>query len=218
MLELPFRIGEHAREVTAMYGMVNQAIVEYLGDEFGSEILYAVLEQSGCQETQFSGMTQYPDETSYALVGAAADATGRPAEDILGKIGEYWVGFALRSDYGDLLRMAGNDLPNLLQNLDHLHARVGEAFDDLRPPSFWCDELTEDSLVLHYASERPGLEPMVAGIVRGLGHLVETNTTVSWEAAQAGDSCAFQVQFVAQASARSAGTPIPTTADGSGAP
>ena len=200
-----------------MYGMVNQAIVEYLGDEFGSEILCAVLEQSGCQETPFSSMTQYPDEISYALIGAAADATGRPAGSILEKIGEFWVEFALRSDYGDLLRMAGNDLPNLLQNLNHLHARVGEAFDDLKPPSFWCSELTEDSLVLHYASHRPGLEPMVAGLVRGLGRLVGTDTTVTWTAAQAGDPCAFQVQFVARSSARPVRAPIATTADGTGA-
>jgi len=197
--------------------MVNQAIVEYLGDEFGSQVLETVLDRSGCAETPFDGMTQYPDETSYALIGAAVDATGLPAENILEQVGDFWVDFALRSDYGDLLRMAGKDIPSLLQNLDHLHLRVGEAFDDLKPPSFWCSEITEESLVLHYASDRPGLEPMVAGIIRGLGRLLATDASISWNAPQPGKPCAFRVKYASRASTRPVRASTPTAADSTGA-
>ena len=144
-----------------MYGMVNQAILEYICEVYGDDSRAAVLAAAGSETLQFESMTQYPDEVSYALIGAAAEFLGQPAEAILGKLGEYWVGFALRSDYGDLLRMAGQSLPEILQNLNQLHTRVGQAFADLKPPSFWCDEVTEKSLVLYYASERVGLEPIL---------------------------------------------------------
>ena len=146
-----------------MYGMVNQAILEYFREEYGAEILDSVRSRAGCEGTEFASMTQYPDEVSGQLIGAAAEVLGQPAEAVLEQVGEYWVGFALRSDYGDLLRIAGSSLPEVVQNLDQLHTRVGQAFADLKPPSFWCDEVTEGSLVLHYVSERTGFEPMVVG-------------------------------------------------------
>jgi hypothetical protein len=175
--------------------MINQAILEYFRDEYSAETLEDVRAQAGCDETQFASMTQYPDEISFRLVGAAAEILGQPADAILEKIGEYWVGFALRSDYGDLLRIAGHTLPELLQNLNNLHIRVGQAFPDLKPPSFWCDQVTDSSLVLHYASDRVGLGPMVIGLVRGLGRMLGVETRVATIAAETGESLQFAVQF-----------------------
>jgi hypothetical protein len=42
--------------------------------------------------------------------------------------------------YGDLMDMSGETLPEFLQNLDELHARVGVIFPKLQPPSFDCEQ------------------------------------------------------------------------------
>lgn len=53
------------------------------------------------------------------------------------------------------------------QNLDALHDHLGTLYPGMRAPSFRCTERTEDgALVLHYYSDRPGLEYIVIGIVK----------------------------------------------------
>lgn len=53
------------------------------------------------------------------------------------------------------------------QNLDALHDHLGTLYPGMRAPSFRCTERPEDkALLLHYYSERPGLEYIVIGIVK----------------------------------------------------
>ena len=68
-----------------MYGMINQAILEYFRDQHGAETADEVRAHALCEQTQFGSMTQYPDEISYALIGAAAEILGQPADDLMGK-------------------------------------------------------------------------------------------------------------------------------------
>lgn len=55
----------------------------------------------------------------------------------------------------------------VFQNLDALHDHLGTLYPGMRAPSFRCTERPEDgALVLHYYSDRPGLEHIVIGIVK----------------------------------------------------
>lgn len=57
----------------------------------------------------------------------------------------------------------------MLQNLDALHDHLGTLYPGMRAPSFRCTERPEDgALILHYYSDRPGLEHIVIGIVKVL--------------------------------------------------
>ncbi|KAJ8895148.1 hypothetical protein PR048_000473 [Dryococelus australis] len=54
-----------------------------------------------------------------------------------------------------------------LQNLDALHDHLGTLYPGMKAPSFRCTERPEDgALLLHYYSDRPGLEHIVIGIVK----------------------------------------------------
>jgi len=59
------------------------------------------------------------------------------------------------------------DIEFILQNLDALHDHLGTLYPGMRAPSFRCTERPEDgALILHYYSDRPGLEHIVIGIVK----------------------------------------------------
>lgn len=59
------------------------------------------------------------------------------------------------------------DVTRLLQNLDALHDHLATLYPGMRAPSFRCTERPEDgALILHYYSDRPGLEHIVVGIVK----------------------------------------------------
>ena len=135
-----------------MYGLVNKAIEELVCSRFGEEHFESIKEKAGVDVDAFMCMEQYPDEITYRLVGAASDVLGIPPEDILKSFGEYWVLYTAHAGYGDLLKMAGRTLPEVLESLDNLHTRVSLAFPHLQPPSFWCTEMTSNSLTLHYRS------------------------------------------------------------------
>lgn len=54
-----------------------------------------------------------------------------------------------------------------LQNLDALHDHLATIYPGMRAPSFRCTVRPEDgALILHYYSDRPGLEHIVIGIVK----------------------------------------------------
>lgn len=60
-----------------------------------------------------------------------------------------------------------------LQNLDALHDHLGTLYPGMRAPSFRCTERPEDgALILHYYSDRPGLEHIVIGIVKVFDFIV----------------------------------------------
>lgn len=54
----------------------------------------------------------------------------------------------------------------LFQNLDALHDHLGLLYPGMRAPSFRCTEESDGSLILHYYSDRGGLEFIVIGIVK----------------------------------------------------
>ena len=69
-------------------------------------------------------------------------------------------------------------MAEFLANLDNLHSRVGLVCPHLRPPSFSCTDVTEDSLTLHYFTDRDGLAPMVIGLLKGVGARLGTTIAV----------------------------------------
>ncbi len=162
-----------------MYGLVNRAIQEFVTTEFGVPMWESIRQAAEVETPEFHGMEEYPDAVTYALVGAASAKLALPPERILEAFGEYWVLYTGRAGYGDLLRMAGDDFVGFLQNLDRLHARIGRAYPSLKPPAFQCTDITDSTLLLHYRSDRPGLTPLVIGLVKGLGKMFNTAVEIA---------------------------------------
>lgn len=54
-----------------------------------------------------------------------------------------------------------------------MHDHLGTLYPGMKAPSFRCTERPEDgALVLHYYSDRPGLEHIVIGIVKVFLHIL----------------------------------------------
>ena len=161
-----------------MYGMVNGAIQKLIISKYGESTWARVQEQAGLNADGFLSMEQYEDSISVDMVVALSQLCEKTPAQVLEEIGEYWIEFAHNSEYGALLEMAGDTLPEVLMNLDDMHTRIGQSFSDLKPPSFWCTEVTDNSLLLHYASLRDGLSPMIIGLLKGLGTLLNVEVEV----------------------------------------
>jgi hypothetical protein len=162
-----------------MYGMVNKGIAELVIHEYGKDKWTKILALANIQEQAFIGMESYHDEITYNLVGAASEVLDISSEKILERFGEYWITYTASEGYGHLLDIAGDNLSDFLKNLDRLHSSVGHIMPKLKPPSFKCTNIENKSLTLHHYTDRPGLESMVVGLVKGLGHRFNTPCTVT---------------------------------------
>ena len=151
-----------------MYGLINKAVKGLVTEQFGDEAWENICARAGIAERDFISMEGYDDSVTYDLVGAASEELGLDAADILEAFGGYWVKYTAVEGYGELLNSAGDNLADFLTNLDQMHARVKLAMPHLAPPRFRVTDRQDPTLVLHYFSHRPGLAPLVVGLVKGL--------------------------------------------------
>lgn len=157
-----------------MYGMVNKALESMVRHDHGEAVWDAIREKAGVDIEMFLSNEGYPDEVTYGLVGAASEVLRESPEEILKAFGRYWVLETARHGYGDMMTAAGRTLREFLINLPDFHTRVILIFPHLKPPHFYCTDIGETSLLLHYQSGRAGLEPFVVGLIEGLGEMFAT--------------------------------------------
>lgn len=152
-----------------MYGLVNKAVQDLALARGGPSAWAAIRTRAELDTPSFVTMEQYDDDVTYRLVTAAGEHFGWPADAVLEAFGEHWITYTAQEGHGPLLAALGSTLPEFLGNLDAMHTRIRLTMPALQPPSFSCEELDEGHLRLHYWSDRPGLAPMVVGMLRGLG-------------------------------------------------
>lgn len=167
-----------------MYGMVHEALGDFVRTRADAAAWERTCERAGSPVQTFPTLTPYPDALSFGLVVEAAAELGMDLDAMMVEFGRHWIGYALGTAYGPLLRSAGGSLTETLAALDRMHARIASTFPDLRPPSFSVEE-NGQAITLHYISIRDGLAPFVVGLVEGLAAMHGTSATVQQIAAKA---------------------------------
>lgn len=152
-----------------MYGLVNKAIKDLVVTNYGVNAWEEIAAKAGFDESEFVGLQSYPDKLTYDLVHAATSVLKADAHVVLEAFGEYWITYTAEEGYGELMELSGNSFPEFLANLDMLHARMSNMMPHLAPPQFTTRNETANSLELEYRSHRPGLSPMLFGLIKGLG-------------------------------------------------
>uniref|UniRef100_A0A4W3IQT3 Guanylate cyclase soluble subunit beta-1 n=1 Tax=Callorhinchus milii TaxID=7868 RepID=A0A4W3IQT3_CALMI len=118
-------------------------------------------------EGQFLVRIIYDDSKTYDLVGAASKVLKIDAGEILQMFGKMFFEFCQESGYDTILRVLGSNVREFLQNLDALHDHLATIYPGMRAPSFRCTDADKGKgLLLHYYSEREGLQDIVIGIIK----------------------------------------------------
>jgi hypothetical protein len=154
-----------------MDGLVTRALADVLRRHVDATTYAAIVDAAGVDGAACVAGATYPDAMTFDLVRAAARRLDVDDGALLEMLGEHWVPFAIQQGYGRFLTTAGGTFRDVLLNLDRMHEKISHMYPHLRQPTFWCTEVGNAGLVLHYASTRPGLARLVMGIVRGLARL-----------------------------------------------
>ena len=89
-----------------------------------------------------------------------------PVSFLLEAFGKMFFSFCQDAGYDKILKVLGGTPRAFLQNLDALHDHLATIYPGMQAPSFRCSSDENGQLILHYYSERPGLENIVIGIVK----------------------------------------------------
>ena len=159
-----------------MYGMVMNAIEQMAKARLGDSGWRSICESAGLEKSVFLAMSAYPDEVTFALAGATAEALDLPMATFLEEFGRFWIPFARDSAYGPMLRQS-KTLLGCLERLDQMHSQIGRAMPHLKPPSF-AVESDAAGITVRYFSERQGLTPFVLGLLHGLADLFSESVEI----------------------------------------
>ncbi|CAG5127190.1 unnamed protein product [Candidula unifasciata] len=120
------------------------------------------------EHDSFLVFTRYDDLSTFSLVDAVSDTLGVPVEKVLEIFGEFFFDYCLRHGYDKMLRTLGSDMKSFIQNLDSLHSLLALSYKGISAPSFRCEDGPDGELILHYYSGRPGLYPIVKGVLKAV--------------------------------------------------
>ena len=162
-----------------MYGLVNQGVHDLALQLGGEDLWRKILAAAGVDHATFIGMDTYPDDVTYRLVEGASSVLGLSTDEVLHAFGRHWILYTARRGFGSIFDTMGRSLPGFLANLDAMHARLSLSMPDMKPPSFVCEQRSELQTRLEYWSDRPGLAPMVVGLLDGLGEMFGVPVTVT---------------------------------------
>ncbi|XP_077294951.1 guanylate cyclase soluble subunit beta-1-like [Arctopsyche grandis] len=177
------------------YGFVNYALELLVVKTFGEETWENIKKSADVQmEGQFLVRQIYEDEITYNLIYAAVELLQIPADAILELFGKTFFEFCQDSGYDKILQVLGATPRDFLQNLDALHDHLGTLYPGMKAPSFRCTEIPGGDLILHYYSDRPGLEHIVIGIVKTVASKLH-DTEVEIKILKTKDEC-DHVQFL----------------------
>ncbi len=151
-----------------MYGMVNNAIRDYVRDAHGEAAWQEIAEKAGVDAGEFGSVTPYSDAVTLAIVGESCAVLDIEPEAFLFAIGQRWVRYAAQSSFSALLKFGGRNFEEIVQNLDQIHTRIKVSLPELVLPSFRVERASDEQLLVHYASQREGLFRFVEGLFHGL--------------------------------------------------
>lgn len=151
-----------------MYGMIHRAARQMITEQFGAAIWRQIETAAHVTEDHFISGATYEDTITLSIIDATAVVRGVGAAEVLREFGRYWVRFAGESAFASVMKMAGDDLPAFISNLNRMHGAIQSSMPSAVLPEFVLVGHNASGISVQYISDRTGLEPFVAGLFEGL--------------------------------------------------
>jgi len=162
-----------------MYGIINKSIEEMVTMHCGEQTWKKIVADSGIAIDFFISDQSYDDATTYKLANSISKELNTPVDEILFSFGEYWILQTGIKKYDFLLKAGGATMKEFIINLPEFHNRIALMYPKLQPPEFRVTDVQDDNLLLHYYSDRPGLQVFVKGLLSGIAKMYYQDAEVS---------------------------------------
>ncbi|GMR45551.1 hypothetical protein PMAYCL1PPCAC_15746, partial [Pristionchus mayeri] len=157
------------------FGFIHESIRQLMLRKYGEELWANVLDRSGFEAGKENIVNHYyKDADTYLLVDSVSVITKTPKEQVWELYGSFLIEYTMEMGWDELVRSMSPNLKGFLDNLDSLHYFIDHVVykANLRGPSFRCEENQDGTITLHYYTGRPGLYPIVKGVIREVARRV----------------------------------------------
>mmetsp|Transcript_27329 Transcript_27329/g.62999 ORF Transcript_27329/g.62999 Transcript_27329/m.62999 type:complete len:658 (-) Transcript_27329:106-2079(-) len=163
-----------------MHGLIHQVVKSLVLRKFGQRYWTKIVTKAGIdRDAEILEMRSYDDAITLAAVTAAINVLSLGLPDLLREVGVEFVNYVIqkRSAAAKLLLQIGDNMPDLLCNLNSLHQALERkgTFRSCHFPVFKveqqdCSRPDSDEFVLSYFSQRDELlVPLIEGLLPALG-------------------------------------------------
>ncbi|CAJ0589809.1 unnamed protein product [Cylicocyclus nassatus] len=151
------------------FGFIHESIRQLMLRKYGEEFWTKVLQRAGFESGKENIVNHYySDSDTYILVDAVSVIAKMSREQVWEMYGGFLIEYTMEIGWDDLIRSMSPNLKGFLDNLDSLHYFIDHVVykANLRGPSFRCEDNSDGTITLHYYTGRPGLYPIVKGVLR----------------------------------------------------
>lgn len=161
-----------------MHGAIFIQLKEFVVQNHGLPAWDKMLEMAGQPKMALYLPTQsYPDADALALVGAACELTGQPADVVLESFGVF-IAPALLQMYRHLLKPEWKTL-DLLMNVENtIHKVVRRRNEGAEPPELHFTRVNDKTLGFLYDSKRQ-MSALAIGIIKGVADEYKENIKIT---------------------------------------
>jgi hypothetical protein len=165
---------------------------DYLTERHGADVTRDVFSE----EPIYLLSEAYPDERLLTLVGRAAEATGRDADDLLHDFGLFTGSTTFTRLYPAFFALAPSARDFLLTVETRIHELVRQTIPSAQPPELRVSELGDDGVAIDYRSPRQLcvlLRGLAEGTAQYYGEIAELDEVTCM---RRGDpACRFEVRL-----------------------
>lgn len=155
-----------------MHGIVLKGLKDFVVESYDQGAWAEIQAEASLDGKIYVPVTEYPDEDVQALVGAAAEVTGREPADLLEAFGRFLVPPLLET-YGVHVSEDWTGLELVANVEEYIHTALREKeLSAYTPPELRSEWVGEDRVGIVYTSDRE-LCPLARGLIYGVGEYFE---------------------------------------------
>lgn len=179
-----------------MKGVIITCLESLVKEQFGQHSWEEILEEAGVERhTLFNMTSNVKDEDVLEIIHAACKVLNLTLDQAADAFGDYWVNVYAPKVYSMYYRKA-HSAKEMLLNMDKLHETVTASIPDAHPPRFDYEWQDENTLIMHYKSNR-GLIDFFVGLIKGVGTYYNEELRVAKKS-----ETAVEIVFLGQSSAK----------------
>jgi hypothetical protein len=180
-----------------MHGIIFAGLKKYVVANFGNDAWNGLLKDTGIGSKIYLPTQTYPDQEIVALVTAASQKTGKPAQTLLEGFGEFIVA-DLATIYRSMIKPEWRTL-DLIENTEGtMHKAVRLRDRGATPPTLVVTRTSPDEVVIVYSSARK-MCGVAKGIVKGIARHYNEQVTITESSCmlKGNPSCTLSVKLAA---------------------
>lgn len=181
-----------------MHGVIFTSFRDYLTEAHGGDLARVVFGE----EPIYLLSEAYPDERLLALVGKAAEATGRELDDVVHEFGVFTGATTFTRLYPAFFAIAPSARDFLLTVESRIHELVRATIPNAAPPQLHVSALDDDGVTIDYTSPRR-LCVLLRGLAEGTAQYYDETAEIDEATCMLrGDpACRFEIRLRPKSSA-----------------